>query len=70
MSAALLSPKYKYFNFATETEKEKFIKFGDTNIKKKFNIKNEENPGDLNTFISTLSKTSFFQIFLYRIQIE
>jgi hypothetical protein len=61
MSAALLSPKFKYFNFATETEKEKFIKFGETNIKKIWDdIKNEEKPGDLNTPISTLSNTSFF----------
>jgi hypothetical protein len=34
MSVALLSLKFKYFNFATETEKEKFIKFGETNIEK------------------------------------
>lgn len=34
MSAALLSPKFKYFNYATETEEENFIKFGETNIKK------------------------------------
>ena len=34
MSAALLSPKFEYFNFATETEEENFIKFGETNIKK------------------------------------
>jgi hypothetical protein len=61
MSAALLSPKFKYFNFASETEKEKFIKFGETNIKKIWDdIKNEEKPGDLNTPISTLSNTSFF----------
>jgi hypothetical protein len=61
MSAALLSPKFKYFNFLTETEKEKFIKFDETNIKKIWDdIKNEEKPGDLNTPISTLSNTSFF----------
>jgi hypothetical protein len=34
MSAALLSLKFKYLNFSTETEKEKFIKFGETNFEK------------------------------------
>ncbi len=32
MSVALRSPKFKYFNFAIETEKK--IWFGETNIKK------------------------------------
>ena len=64
MSAALLSSQFKYFNFATETEKERFIKFGETNIKKIWDdIKNEEKPGDLNTPISTLSNTSFLEKF-------
>ena len=46
MSSALLSPKLKYFNFTTETEKKKFIKFGETNERKNF--------GDLNTPIRLL----------------
>ena len=56
MSVALLSLKFKYFNFATETEKEKFIKFGETNIEKIWDdIQNEEKRGYLSTPICPIS---------------
>jgi hypothetical protein len=48
----LHSPKFKYFNFAIETEK----RFGGTKIKKIWDGK-KMNPGDLNSPISAISKS-------------
>jgi hypothetical protein len=55
MSVTLHSPKFKYFNFETEKE------IWETNIQIIWDgNKNEEKPGDLNSLISAISKTSFF----------